>query len=89
MGYTSKLRNVLLAILVIPIAFIANVVRVLILILVTFYFGDEAGQGFVHTFAGMVLFGVGLVMMLATDGLLGRFLGKEHGAKAAVKGATA
>ena len=72
MGYTSKLRNVLLAILVLPIAFIANIVRVLILILVTFYFGDEAGQGFVHTFAGMVLFGVGLVMMLITDGLLGR-----------------
>ncbi len=72
MGYTSKLRNVLLAILVIPIAFFANVVRVIILILVTYHFGDEAGQGFVHTFAGMVLFGVGLVMMLVTDGLLGK-----------------
>jgi exosortase B len=78
MGYTSKLRNVLLAILVIPIAFVANVIRVLILVLVTYYFGDEAGQGFVHTFAGMVLFGVGLVMMLATDAVLGRFLGREH-----------
>jgi exosortase B len=83
MGYTSKLRNVLLAILVVPIAFIANVIRVIILILVTFHFGDEAGQGFVHTFAGMVLFGVGLVMMLATDAVLGRFLGKQHGAKKA------
>ena len=82
MGYTSKLRNVLLAILVIPIAFIANVVRVMILILVTFHFGDEAGQGFVHTFAGMLLFGVGLVMMLATDNVLGRVLGRSHGARA-------
>ena len=81
MGYTSKLRNVLLAILVLPIAFIANIVRVLILILVTYYLGDEAGQGFVHTFAGMVLFGVGLVMMLATDGLLGRALGQDHGGR--------
>ena len=81
MGYTSKLRNVLLAILVLPIAFIANIVRVLILILVTFYFGDEAGQGFVHTFAGMVLFGVGLVMMLITDGLLGKALGQDHGGR--------
>ncbi len=78
MGYTSKLRNVLLAILVLPIAFVANIIRVLILILVTYYFGDEAGQGFVHTFAGMVLFGVGLVMMLATDGMLGRLLGQDH-----------
>jgi len=82
MGYTSKLRNVLLAILVIPIAFIANVVRVMILILVTFHFGDEAGQGFVHTFAGMLLFGVGLVMMLGTDSVLGRVLGQSHGARA-------
>ena len=87
MGYTSKLRNVLLAILVVPIAFVANVVRVLILILVTYHFGDEAGQGFVHTFAGMVLFGVGLVMMLVTDGLLGRalggFTGQGHGQRKA------
>ena len=81
LGYTSKLRNVLLAILVIPIAFIANVVRVMVLILVTFHFGDEAGQGFVHTFAGMLLFGVGLVMMLGTDKILGRFLGRKHGAR--------
>ena len=81
LGYTSKLRNVLLAILVIPIAFVANVVRVMVLILVTYHFGDEAGQGFVHTFAGMVLFGVGLTMMLITDGVLGRYLGKRHGAR--------
>jgi exosortase len=81
MGYTSKVRNVLLAILVVPIAFVANVIRVLILILVTYYMGDEAGQGFVHTFAGMVLFGVGLVMMLTTDGLLGRALGQAHGGR--------
>jgi len=83
MGYTSKLRNVLLAILVIPIAFVANVVRVIILILVTYHFGDEAGQGFVHTFAGMVLFGVGLVFMLGTDTVLGRLLGQHHGRRTA------
>jgi exosortase B len=81
MGYTSKWRNALLAVLVIPIAFVANVVRVIILILVTYHFGDEAGQGFVHTFAGMVLFLVGLVMMLATDGLLGRILGTAKAAR--------
>jgi len=82
MGYTSKLRNVLLAILVLPIAFAANIIRVLILILVTFHFGDEAGQGFVHTFAGMLLFGVGLVMLLGTDNILGRVLGQRYGSRA-------
>lgn len=67
---TSAVRNVALAILIIPIAFIANIVRVMILVLVTYHFGDEAGQGFVHSFAGMVLFGVGLALMLGTDSLL-------------------
>jgi hypothetical protein len=39
----------------------------MILVLVTYHFGDEAGQGFVHGFAGMVLFIVALKMlMLAT-----------------------
>jgi exosortase B len=75
LGYTSKLRNLTLAILVVPISFVANVIRVIILILVTYHLGDEAGQGFVHTFAGMVLFVVGLSMMLATDGIVGRFMG--------------
>jgi exosortase B len=71
MKYTSVTRNVVLSILVIPIAFIANVVRVMILVLVTYHFGDAAGQGFVHSFAGMVLFLVGLLLVLATDFLLG------------------
>jgi exosortase B len=77
MGYTSRLRNVLLAVLIIPISFGANIVRVLILVLVTYYFGDAAGQGFIHGFAGMVLFLVGLVLMLATDTVLGWVLKKR------------
>lgn len=74
MNYTAPARNLALAILIIPISFVANVIRVMILVLVTFHFGDEAGQGFVHGFAGMVLFMAGLVMMLATDKLLGLWL---------------
>ena len=73
MQYTSVARNVTLSILVIPIAFFANVVRVIVLVLVTYHFGDAAGQGFVHGFAGMVLFLVGLVLVLFTDYLLGWF----------------
>lgn len=72
-SHASRLRNVLLAILIIPISFIANVVRVVILILVTYHFGDAAGQGFVHGFAGMVLFIVALSLIIAVDSLLGRF----------------
>lgn len=79
MRYTNALRNVVLAVLIIPIAFIANVARVLILVLVTYYFGDEAGQGFIHGFAGMVLFMVGLMLMLGVDRVLSAiFKGKNQ-----------
>ena len=74
MNYTSPLRNTLLALLLIPTAFVANIVRVMILVLVTYHFGDEAGQGFVHGFAGIVLFLVALLLMLVLDKLLGAFL---------------
>ncbi|HNT38845.1 MAG TPA: exosortase B [Rubrivivax sp.] len=79
MRYTNTVRNVLLAILIIPIAFLANITRVIILVLVTYYLGDEAGQGFVHGFAGIVLFLVGLMLMLATDKLLRVFFPEKAG----------
>lgn len=81
MNYTSVRRNVALAVLLVPIAFCANIVRVMILVLVTYHFGDAAGQGFVHGFAGMVLFMVALVFMLITDKLLGLFLPAHARAK--------
>lgn len=73
MNYTSFRRNLALALLLIPISFAANIVRVIILVLVTYHFGDEAGQGFVHGFAGMVLFMVALALMLGADKVLGLF----------------
>jgi exosortase B len=71
MNHASPLRNTLLAILVVPVAFAANVVRVVLLSLVTYHYGNAAGQGFLHGFAGLVLFAVGLVLMMLTDALLG------------------
>lgn len=71
MGYTSPARNIALALLLVPTAFIANIIRVIILVLVTYHLGDEAGQGFVHGFAGMVLFMVALMMMILLDKILG------------------
>ena len=74
MRYTNPVRNIALALLLVPTAFVANIVRVMILVLVTYHFGDEAGQGFVHGFAGMVLFMVALGLMLVLDKFLGLFL---------------
>lgn len=73
MNYQSVSRNVTLALLLIPVAFLANIIRVMILVLVTYHFGDAAGQGFVHGFAGIVLFLVALMLMLVLDKVLGWF----------------
>ena len=81
--HTSLLRNVALAILIVPISFMANVIRVMVLALITYHFGDEAGQGFLHGFAGMVLFLTALMFIIATDSALRWFstrtdLGDRH-----------
>ncbi len=68
--HTSVFRNVWLALLIVPISFTANVIRVMTLTLITYYFGDEAGQGFLHGFAGMVLFISALALIIGTDSLL-------------------
>jgi exosortase B len=71
MDYKSWARNGLLMAALLPIAFMANVVRVMVLILVTYHFGDAAGQGFVHDAAGLVLFIVAIVILGALDSFLG------------------
>lgn len=67
--HSSWLRNVGLACLVVPISFVANMLRVLILTLITYHFGDEAGQGFMHGFAGIVLFASAMLLMMGLDSL--------------------
>jgi exosortase B len=68
--HDSVMRNIALAILIVPISFTANVIRVMILTLITYHFGDEAGQGFLHGFAGMVLFLSALLLIIGVDSLL-------------------
>lgn len=65
--YTSVFRNVMLAILIVPISFIANVIRVITLTLITYYYGESAGQGFLHGFAGIVLFLSALILIISLD----------------------
>ena len=76
-GHTSKLRNVLLAVLIVPMSFTANVIRVMVLVLVTYHLGDETGQGVVHGAAGMLLFAVALALMFVLDSALGMFFRRE------------
>jgi exosortase/archaeosortase family protein len=78
--HSAVWRNVTIAVMVIPIAFIANVIRVLVLVLVTYHLGDVAGRGFLHGFAGLLLFVVALMMIFALDHFLGLFARRERAA---------
>ncbi len=70
MGRKSRAHNMAMLASILPIAFLANIVRVIILVLVTYHLGDEAGQGFLHGAAGIVLMLVALGIFFALDGLL-------------------
>lgn len=59
----------LLMLAIVPVAILANFIRVLALILITHYFGDEAAQGFLHTFSGITMFLFSVLGIFAVDAL--------------------
>jgi exosortase len=61
------------ALLVVPVAVFSNLVRVVTLILVTYYFGEAMGQGFIHDFAGLTVFVVALLTIFGADALFSRW----------------
>lgn len=68
----SKFRIWALIACIIPFAFAANVVRVTFLVLITYYFGEEMGQGLLHDFTGLVMFCSALLLFIMFDTLLFR-----------------
>ncbi len=73
----------LVGVAAIPVAIVSNFVRVMALVLVTYYFGDAAGQGFVHDFAGLLMFGVALLTIFAIDRLVTTLFARHHSQAAA------
>jgi exosortase len=64
---SDPIAFLVIAIAAIPVAIIANFVRVLALVLITYYFGDAVAQGFVHDFAGLLMFSVALLTVFGID----------------------
>jgi exosortase B len=81
MRRTSWLHNVLILASLLPIAFLANVVRVIILVLVTYHFGDAAGQGFVHGFSGLMMFIIALIIIIVLDTILSMIIKPRKSAR--------
>ncbi len=84
--YIYLLRNaswrysLLLVALVIPIAVVANIIRVAVLVLLTYFFGDAMAQGFLHMAAGLLLFVTALTLVFLVDNVLSRILLKGRAA---------
>ena len=52
------------------LAIIANLARVMTVMLITYYLGNDAGQGFMHGAAGMFMFVFALLALIGLDWLL-------------------
>jgi exosortase len=61
--------SVFLVSLVVPIAILANILRIMVLVLLTYFFGDGVAQGFLHNVAGLFLFSTALALVFAVDHL--------------------
>jgi exosortase len=66
----SPAYSILLTAFVIPIAILANILRIVALILITYFFGDAVGQSFIHMAAGIFLFAMALLLVFGLDGVL-------------------
>lgn len=68
----SLVKKVILFLSIIPISVAGNILRLVLLCLITYHFGDAAGQGFFHKFSGFFLFIVTLGCLVIVDVILDR-----------------
>lgn len=75
---SNVIALIVIAVAAIPVAVISNFVRVLALVLITYHFGDAAAQGFLHDFAGLLMFAVALLTIFGIDQLVSPLLVKRE-----------
>jgi len=66
---SNPVAFLVIALAAIPVAIVSNFVRVIVLVLITYYLGDAAAQGFLHDFAGLLMFAVALLTIFGVDKL--------------------
>lgn len=60
----------LLTACLLPIAILANLLRIILLVLMTHYFGEEVAQGILHELTGVGIFLISLGMLIGLDEIL-------------------
>ncbi len=68
---TRFVPRVLLSVSAVPIAVIANGLRVTGTALLAYYWNKEAAEGFFHNFSGWLIFVLSLLMLFSLQGLMG------------------
>ncbi len=71
---SNLLYSLILTAFVIPIAIAANIFRIMVLILLTYFFGNDVAQGILHFTAGMLLFATALICVFGVDRLIAYLL---------------
>lgn len=64
--------NIAVIAALLPLAIIANLIRVAMLVLITLYLGYDAGQSFLHDLAGLVMFAIALAGVFLVDAIAAR-----------------
>jgi len=78
---SNPIAFVVIALAAIPVAIISNFVRVMLLVLITYHFGDSVAQGFIHDFAGLTMFAVALAVIFGVDSLATPLFGETKRAQ--------
>lgn len=79
-GPSQRWMKIVLLLSILPIAFAANVIRVLLLVLVTYYQGDASGRAF-HDQAGLLEIALAFGAFFLLDSTLERFAVHRRGTK--------
>jgi len=66
----TRMNKFIILLSVVPLALFGNLLRVLSLCLVTYYFGQETGQGFFHDFSGIIVFVIMILGLLGIEAYL-------------------
>lgn len=69
--------NIIVMLSILPIAIAANIIRVAMLVLLTYFLGYDVGQGFLHHAAGLLMFAVALMMVFVVDAIAFRRQGRS------------